>query len=69
MRSSPAVAAFSKDVLSYVPCIWCRTGQEHKSSLSSDLLQHRRGRGEMGCPELGLESGVAAGANPKPFGL
>lgn len=68
MRSSPAVAAFNNDVLSYVSCIRCCTGQKHKSSFSSDLLQHRGGREEMGCPELGLQV-VTAGANPKSFGL
>lgn len=66
MSSSPAVAVFNKDVLS---CVWCGTGREHKAPFSSDLLQHRGARGEMGCPELGLQGVVAAGAHPKSFGL
>lgn len=69
MRSSPAVPAFNRDVLSYVSCIRCRTGQKHKSSFSSDLLQHRRGTGKMGCPEPGLQDVVAAGENPRSLGL
>lgn len=69
MSSSPAVAVFNKDVLSCVPCVRCGTDQEHKAPFSSDLLQHRRARGEMGCPELGLQGAVAAGAHPKSFGL
>lgn len=44
MRSSPAVAAFNNDVMSLVCCIRCRTGQKHRGSFSSELLQHRRGR-------------------------
>lgn len=69
MRSSPAVAAFNNDVLSYVSCIQCRTDQKSKSCFSTVLLQRRRGGGEAGCVGLGLRGGVSAGANPTSFGL
>lgn len=48
MRSSPAVAAFSKDVLSYVSCFWCRTGQEHKSSFRVICCSTGEGGGKWG---------------------
>lgn len=42
MTSLPAAAAFNNDVLSYVSCIQCRTGQKYKTCFSNDLLQLRR---------------------------
>lgn len=45
MTSLPALAAFNNDVLSYVSCIQCCTGQKYKTCFSNNLLQHRRKRG------------------------